>query len=123
MAHSTTSAPVVKAVGELLSRLEGPGPFAMHDLDCAAIAAAIRMKQHHLAAIGTYRLTSCLEVVLVPAAPDQWGQRSIEIHTPGPTAVQLASPFADGHWRGPGLEAVLVSEPPDRLGSGKRDAR
>jgi CubicO group peptidase (beta-lactamase class C family) len=115
MANSSSAAPVVKAVGELVSRLEGLGRFAMHDLIWEGIAAVIRMNQHHLAAAGTYRLASGLEVALTLTSPDQWGQRSIEVTLPGQQAVQLAPPFADGHWRVPGLEAVLVFEPPRTL--------
>ena len=87
----------------------------MHDLLWEGIAAAIRMNEHHLTAAGTYRLASGLNVVLTATPPDQWGQRSIELTLPGQPTVQLAHPFADGQWRFPGLEAVLVFEPPDTL--------
>jgi CubicO group peptidase (beta-lactamase class C family) len=115
LANSSSARPVVKAVGELLSRREGPGPFAVHDLLWEGIAAAIRMDQHHLAAVGTYRLASGLDVVLTATRPDQWDQRSIELTLPGQPTVRLAHPFVDGHWRVPGFEAVLVFEPPDTL--------
>lgn len=115
LANSSSAAPVVKAVGEMISRNEGPGPFAVHDLLWEDISAAIRMNRHHLAATGTYRLASGLDVVLAATPPDKWGLRSIEITLPGQPTVQLAHPFGDDHWRVPGFEAVLVFEPPDTL--------
>ena len=62
------AAPLVKTVGDLVSRSEGPSPFAMHDLLWEGISAAIRMNEHHLTAAGTYRLDSGLDVVLGDAA-------------------------------------------------------
>jgi hypothetical protein len=115
MANSSSAAPLVKTVGELVSSTEGPGRFAMHDLLWEGISSAIRMNDHHLTATGTYRLDSGLDIVLTATRPDKWGQCSIEVTLPGQPTVQLAHPFADGHWRVPGFEAVLIFEPPDTL--------
>ena len=114
LANSSSAAPVVKVVGEVISRNEGR-PFAVHDLIWEGISAAIRMNQHHLTATGTYRLDSGLNVVLTATPPDRWGQCSIEVTFPRQPTVQLAHPFAAGHWRVPGFEAVMIFDPPDTL--------
>lgn len=92
-----------------------PGPLQVRHLTWDGIAAAIRMNNHHLTALGTYRLPGGQTVTLTASEPDRWGQRRIEITLPGQPRVELAEPFTDGHWRVPGLEALVVFEPPDGL--------
>lgn len=93
----------------------GPAAVSVDHLTGEGILNAIMVTRFNLGSVGTFVLPSGLEVELSATAPDHWGSQQIQITLPGQPTVELAWPFARGHWRIPGLEAVVVYEPPDRL--------
>lgn len=115
MTNAAGGWPAAAQVAGLVSRRYGPGPLALRWLSSEGIGAAIRMNKHHLAAVGSYRLPGGQTVQVTAGKPDQWGQQRTEITLPGQPRIELAWPFTDGHWRVPGMEALVVFEPPDDL--------
>jgi CubicO group peptidase (beta-lactamase class C family) len=115
MTNAAGGAAAAREVASLVSRLHGPGPLGLRHLTWEGIGAAVRMNNYHLSALGTYRLPGGQLVALTASEPDRWGQRRTQITLPGQPRVELAWPCTDGHWRVPGLEALVVFEPPDDL--------
>lgn len=115
MTNGPSGASVAMAAMALVGAQHGPGPVVVDHLTGGGILTAIRMNQLHLEAVGSYELPSGLPVELTPSPPDRWGMQRTRITLPGQPAVELCWPFAPGRWRIPGLEAVVVYEPPDRL--------
>ena len=115
MTNAPEGASVAGEVAGLLGALYGPGRPAIRPLTWDGIAAAIRMNNHNLKAVGTYRLPGGGEVVLTAAPPDKWGQQGIELTLPGQPTIPLAWPVTDGRWRVPGFETMVIFDPPDGL--------
>jgi CubicO group peptidase (beta-lactamase class C family) len=115
MTNSADGFAVARDAADLVSRLHGPGPAQLGTLTREGIGAAIRMNDHHLSALGTYRLPGGQLVALTATEPDRWNQRKTEITLPGQPSVELSWPFTDGHWTIPGIGALVVYEPPDDL--------
>lgn len=115
MTNGPSGASVAMEAMALVGAQHGPGPVVVDHRTGEGIRTAIRMNQLHLEALGTYELPSGLAVELTPSPPDRWGMQSTCVTLPGQPTVELCWPFAPGRWRIPGLEAVVVYEPPDRL--------
>ena len=115
MTNGPAGASVAMSAMALVGEQHGPGPVVVDHLTGAGIISAIRTNALHLEAVGTYVLPSGLPVELSPSPPDRWGMQRTRLTLPGQPAVELCWPFAPGRWRIPGLEAVVVYEPPDRL--------
>lgn len=115
MTNSADGFAVARDAADLVSRLHGPGPLRLSSLPREGIGAAIRMNNHHLSALGTYRLPGGQTVTLTATEPDQWNQRKTEITLPGQPRTELSWPFTDGHWTIPGIGALVVYEPPGDL--------
>lgn len=115
MTNSADGFAVARDAASLASRLYGPGPLQLSMLPREGIGAAIRMNNHHLSALGTYRLPGGQLVTLTATEPDRWNQRKTEITLPGQPRTELSWPFTDGHWTIPGIGALVVYEPPDEL--------
>lgn len=115
MTNSADGFAVARDAADLVSRLHGPGPLRLRHLASEGIGAAIRMNNHHLSALGSYRLPGGHLVAVTATEPDRWNQRKIEITLPGQPRVELSWPFTDGHWTIPGIGALIVYEPPDDL--------
>jgi hypothetical protein len=115
MTNSADGFAAARDAASLASRLHGPGPLRLSMLPREGIGAAIRMNNHHLSALGTYRLPGGQLVTLTATEPDRWNQRKTEITLPGQPRTELSWPFTDGHWTIPGIGALVVYEPPDEL--------
>jgi hypothetical protein len=115
MTNSADGFAVAREAADLVSRLHGPGPLRLGTLTGEGIGAVIRMNNHHLSALGSYRLPGGQLAVLTATEPDRWNQRKIQITLPGQPRVELSWPFTDGHWTIPGIGALVVYEPPDEL--------
>jgi hypothetical protein len=98
-----------------LGEQHGPAAVFVNHLTGEGIRAAIRMATFNEQAVGSYLLPSGLRIDMSLSAPDRHGGRTLLLALPSQPTIEPAWPFTDGHWRIPGLEAVVVYEHPDRL--------